>query len=119
MNTKKRIQTVAERVEAALTLHRVHNPGVPLSVASLARAAGVSRANLYSSHPKLIEEIKSLGPIREAKRRVANSSNQMEILRKENDRLRLVNKALLLINVELRRDLTKLMRRLPSPKAKP
>jgi AcrR family transcriptional regulator len=49
--------SVAERVEAAIVFLTSEHSGSKLSVSAVCRAAGVNRANLYSSHPDVVEQI--------------------------------------------------------------
>ncbi|CAE6797234.1 hypothetical protein R75461_05012 [Paraburkholderia nemoris] len=52
--------SVLERVEAAIAFLASDTGGRKLSVSAVCRAAGVSRANLYSSHPEIVKQI--VGP---------------------------------------------------------
>lgn len=49
--------SVLERVEAAISFLASDTGGRKLSVSAVCRAAGVSRANLYSSHPEIVKRI--------------------------------------------------------------
>ncbi|WP_321907817.1 TetR/AcrR family transcriptional regulator [Burkholderia cepacia] len=49
--------SVRERVEAALAFLASEDNGGRLSVSAVCRLAGVSRANLYSSHPDIVDRI--------------------------------------------------------------
>lgn len=50
--------SVAEKVEAALHLHRTLYPGQPISVSALSRSAGVNRSNLYAHHAETIRSLR-------------------------------------------------------------
>jgi transposase-like protein len=111
MRKTKKDKSVLEKVDAVLALHRAQNPGTPLSISSLAQQAGVSRANLYVTHSKLVQELQGV--------RRQNTLNELELqksqlkkMRDENVELKRVNKALLFFNVELRQEITRLQRRL-------
>jgi len=105
-----RVQTVAAKVQAVLALHRAQRPGVHLSISALARAAGVSRANLYASHSELIASMKAVRQ-KEKPREDRSPSVQTKRLREEIARLKRVNKALLLLNMALRQEVARLARR--------
>lgn len=111
MKAQKRISRVAAKVDAVLTLFRTENPGTSISVSVLARKAGVSRSNLYESHPDLVASLrpKPRGPLpgrtHSPNVRLAELCNQLTELRR-------VNKALLLMNVELNQEIIRLQQRL-------
>lgn len=48
---------VVERVNAALQMQRHESASQRISVSEICRLAGVSRANLYASHPEIVAEI--------------------------------------------------------------
>lgn len=105
--------TVEERVDAALKLLQVLEPGIPVSVSRLAKAAKVSRANLYVSHPELIANLRR--PEAKTKpQRAMSASEQLEKLRAELAQSRLENKALLYLTGELRGEVNRLKLRLES-----
>jgi hypothetical protein len=112
--------SVAEKIGAAIALHNSQYPGVPLSISSLAKQAGVSRANLYTSHANLIKSLKRPESIalgikgeKTPKRRVNELEQEIALAKK-------TNKALLLLNDALRMRIRELNQRLKdvSPKEK-
>ncbi|WP_157421949.1 hypothetical protein [Acidovorax sp. Root219] len=103
---------VAARISAVISLHNQENPGVPLSVSSLAKQAGVSRANLYVSHPSVIESLR-----RQKGRAVALNDGEKTLekyegLKAEIEILKKTNAALLLVNGALRDRVWELQKRL-------
>lgn len=111
MNKPTKKLTVAERIDAVLTLHNAENPGAPLSVSTLAKRAGVSRANLYVSHLAIVQQLNSAQ--RQRKQRApAAKSEECERLRTEVQQLRRTNKALLLLNAQLNQEIISLNRSL-------
>lgn len=111
MKRTKENKSVADKVDAVLTLHNAQNPGVPLTVSALARKAGVSRANLYVSHPQLIAKLPKKRDQKEHFSQEATSA-QAKKIRSELAELKRINKALLLLNIELRRELARVNQRL-------
>lgn len=98
-------------MDAALKLLQVVEPGVPVSVSRLAKAAKVSRANLYVSHPELIASLRR-AVVSEKAQRATSSSEQLEKLRAELAQSHLENKALLYLTGELREEIHRLRIRL-------
>lgn len=112
MSETKRAKSVQERIEAVLVL-RAAECKPPPSVSELARLAGVSRANLYENHLPLIEKLRPKGRSDRRGQKLATSSTGGEArLLEEARRLRKINKALLLLNGELRAEISRLTRRL-------
>jgi hypothetical protein len=110
---------VAEKIEAVLALHKIESPGVPLTVSSLARKAGVSRANLYISHPDVVESLnqfKQTGPCHDEQR---SSTQKLKKMKAELDALKRTNGALLIMNGALRGRIRELERRLADMAARP
>jgi hypothetical protein len=56
-NHDRDVLSVTERVAAVLQLQKQEHPNQPLSVAEVCRRSGVSRANLYATHPALVAAI--------------------------------------------------------------
>lgn len=112
MKRGQKSRSVLEKVEAVMALHRAKNPGTQLSVSSLARQAGVSRANLYTSHSKLLAELQITRSKKNSHGRGARYA-EVDKTRDENSELKRVNKALLLLNIELRQEIARLQRKLP------
>lgn len=111
--------TVEERIDAALKLHQVVEPGLPISVSKLAKAAKVNRSNLYVSHPNLIASLR-LPAKRKNSQHEMSAGEQVEKMRAELEQSRLENKALLYLTVELREEIHRLRVRLESlPTRKP
>lgn len=52
---------VVTRIRAAMLAHKTDRELATMSVSAICRAAGVSRANLYVSHPELLREIRGWG----------------------------------------------------------
>lgn len=104
--------TVAEKVGAVLALHRVENPGVPLTVSSLARQAGVSRANLYISHPDVVASLKRSKQTGTCKDEHGISTHKLKKLEAELKALKKTNQALLMMNGALRGRIRELQQRL-------
>lgn len=110
MKRPQKNNTVADKVDAVISLHLAQNPGVSLSVSALARRAGVSRANLYASHRQLLEKLpKKVDVVKSSESR--SDREKMQKLRTEIAELRRINKALLFLNVELRGEVVRLKRR--------
>lgn len=104
--------TVAEKLAAVVALHRAENPGVSLSVSSLAKQAGVSRANLYTSHLDIIESLNAPKRVRTAIGGQKNSQQKISKLEEELEGLKRTNKALLVLNGALRGRVRELQQRL-------
>lgn len=104
--------TVVEKVEAVLALHSATQPGSVLSISAVAKAAGVSRPNLYTRHPDLIARLRSLQEPRTPSRQGDDQGQNLDRIRNENAKLKKINKALLLLNLELRQELARQQRRL-------
>lgn len=113
MNRSARPSTVAAKVEALLTLHHAERPGSRLSISALAKAAGVSRANLYTSHLDLIAPLKQAREKKELAVDECDREQSIQRLRDETRQLKRINKALLLLNIELRQEIARLTRRRP------
>lgn len=47
-----------DRIEAALKLHEIESPGMPISIARICVQASVSRANIYERHLDLLRRIR-------------------------------------------------------------
>jgi hypothetical protein len=110
MKREQKNKSVLEKVETVLALHRAKNPGTRLSVNSLARQAGVSRANLYVSHSNFLEKLNAAHAKKGAKEQRCLDTPEVR-LRKENAELKRINKALLFLNIELRQEIARLNRR--------
>ncbi|MCW5297287.1 hypothetical protein DXT88_03780 [Herbaspirillum lusitanum] len=62
--------TVTEKFRAAVRIRMSEQGLHSLSIAEVCRTAGINRANLYSSHPELISELRqAIGRNAEAKER--------------------------------------------------
>lgn len=107
-----RASTVVEKVEAVLALHSATQPGSSLSISAVAKAAGVSRPNLYTRHPDLIARLRSLQEPRIPSRQGSDQGQSLDRIRDENAKLKEINKALLLLNLELRQELARQQRML-------
>lgn len=103
---------VAAKINAVISLHNQENPGVPLSVSSLAKQAGVSRANLYVSHISVIESLRRQKPCPVAPAENENILERSESLKAEIKILKKTNAALLLVNGALRDRVWELQKRL-------
>jgi hypothetical protein len=57
LNHDRDVLSVTERVEAVLQLQKQERPNERLSVAEVCRRSGVSRANLYATHPTVVAAI--------------------------------------------------------------
>lgn len=64
--------SVRERVEAAFAFLASDSGGGRLSVSAVCRLAGVSRANLYSSHPDVVDRIARRRPSGHSSKAVAS-----------------------------------------------
>ena len=100
MTENKSSSEVQTRLRAALALHKNERPGEPLNISDLCRQAGINRSNLYANHPMLLKEIRDLSRKNNAEKRrlkepTTHDSTQLK-------RLRMQNKALLYICLELR-----------------
>jgi hypothetical protein len=60
MSENKEKSAVLIRLEAAISLHETEHPGKPISISQLCKQAGVNRANLYASHPQLLDRIRGI-----------------------------------------------------------
>jgi hypothetical protein len=85
-----------------------------LSISALARAAGVSRSNLYASHSDLIASLRQSPRKMDLVNEQNDRTLQLQQVRDENLQLKRSNKALLLLNIELRQELSRLARRSPA-----
>ncbi|HKU28268.1 MAG TPA: hypothetical protein VJQ54_22565 [Candidatus Sulfotelmatobacter sp.] len=104
MNKKTQL-SVRERVEAALKIARCENPHSRISVSELSRLAGVSRANLYSSHRDIVASLKPGSGKGQLSRRSADLSEKLKQIRMElRDEVR-KNRALVYLLIELRAEL--------------
>lgn len=106
MSENKEKSAVLIRLEAAISLHETEHPGKPISISQLCKQAGVNRANLYASHPQLLDRIRGhrstkIEKMNEGRRSFGSESEEIE-------RLRLQNKALLYLCVELQASMTDL-----------
>lgn len=104
MNKKTQL-SVRERIDAALKIARCENPSARITVSELSRLAGVSRANLYTSHRDLVA---SLQPARGKGQRRPHSADLSERLKKLRMELReevRKNRALVYLLIELRAEL--------------
>lgn len=108
--------SVRERVEAALKVARSENPSSRISVSELSRLAGVSRANLYTSHRDIVARLQSTpkkGPPRQPG---ADPSQKLKQLRIElRDQVR-KNRALVYLVIELRAELQRTRNQLAEEK---
>lgn len=111
---------MADKISAVIALHNTQSPGVPLSVNSLALQAGVSRANLYASHPDIIASLRR-PKAGDSETRAARRLSRATDLREELEAVKKANKALLMLNDALRNENRRLKQRLadkPSQKSK-
>lgn len=111
VNVKRAIPTVRERLDSVLLLHRQKNPGVHIKIATLAKLAGVSRSNLYTSHRELVDEMKGNAS---TPRKSSSPEQNSARLNQEVARLKKENKLLLYVNLELNEEIGRLRRRIPS-----
>ena len=79
--------SVLERVEAAISFLVSDTEGRKLSVSAVCRAAGVSRANMYSSHPEIVGRIVSLKQSPQGPTKARNSRGDGEALSGVNRRI--------------------------------
>lgn len=111
--------TVAEKVGAVLALHKVENPGVLLTVSSLAKLAGVSRANLYISHPDVVASLKRPKQTGSGNVQHRSSAQKLQKLEAELKALKGTNDALLIMNGALRGRIRELQQRLADAAPRP
>lgn len=111
MKSLKKSSRVSAKVDAVLTLFRTENPGASISVSVLARKAGVSRSNLYESHPDLVASLRQESRGSRPRRTHSTDARLAELCNQLTE-VRRVNKALLLMNVELNQEIIRLRRRL-------
>lgn len=111
MNEPKKNSKIRQKLTAAIALLDAESPGHPIRISALCRMAGVNRSNIYASHSDILDVLKermtssrSDAPPCLAERTVPNP---------EVTRLRLQNKALLYLCVELRSSITDLEKRVP------
>lgn len=103
---RKRLHlSVRERVEAALVLLRRDNPRAQITVSELCRIAGVSRANLYASHPDVIQGLRVEVSVGQRRTMPMPLSVQMRKLRADLAAETRKNRALVYLVTELRAEL--------------
>ncbi|WP_228896885.1 hypothetical protein [Acidovorax sp. Leaf73] len=112
MKESSKTLNVAERIGAVIALHKSQYPGVPLSINSLAKQAGVSRSNLYTSHAEVVASLKRHKSDASAAKPAKNFTKIIDELERELKLLKKTNKALLLLNGALRTRIGELDRRL-------
>lgn len=112
MKKSSKTLNVAERIGAVIALHKSQYPGVPLSINSLAKQAGVSRSNLYTSHADVIASLKCQKSDVSTAKPAKNFTKIVDELEQELKHLKKTNKALLLLNGALRTRIHELDRRL-------
>lgn len=97
--------SVRERVDAALKLARRENQRAKLTVSELSRLAGVSRANLYASHPDIVLGLRSESRTTRAHRYDAETSKKLAAARLQLAQEVRKNRALIYLVIELRAEL--------------
>ena len=107
--------TVEEKVRVELSAHQDENPGVPISIAEICRRANVSRANLYEFHRPLIKEIVGAKVLIVKSEKSSPASRDDAVVISELTRR---NQALLLLCLELTRELQLVRARLEQVKSK-
>jgi hypothetical protein len=102
----KKIQlSVRERIDAALKIARCDNPRSGITISELSRLAGVSRANLYTSHRDVVLSLQSDFKENRPRQRSADPSEKLKQLRMElRDEVH-KNRALVYLVIELRAEL--------------
>lgn len=103
--------SVRERLEAAIGLHKFENPTSSLSISALSKLAGVSRSNIYSSHPDIAEKYRKAKDISTEKER-PDSEKKLIQIRQELLVERKRNVALLFLVTEQREELQRLRAKL-------
>jgi hypothetical protein len=104
--------SVEQRVRAAIRLHSSESPGVPFSISAVCRSSGVSRANLYSHHTELLEEIRAVSRPTPLGRRKKPSGDVRSRHTETIAELARRNKALLYLCIEQKLEIRSLRRRL-------
>lgn len=111
MPSSKSKLSVRERLEAAIELHKFENPTSSLSISALSKLAGVSRSNIYSSHPDIAEKCRPAKDI-SAKKERTDSKKKLFQIRQELLVERKRNIALLFLVTEQREELQRLRTKL-------
>lgn len=110
MTKSNKNSKVRQKLTAAIALLENENPGQPIRISALCRVAGVNRSNIYASHADLIAKLKrreSGNFTKEPASRNTVRSTDFEL-----GRLRLQNKALLYLCVELKSTISDMEKRL-------
>jgi AcrR family transcriptional regulator len=115
---KKRISlSVRERIDAALKLARRDNPRAKITVSELSRLAGVSRANLYTSHGDVVLQLQSESKANRQCRSNTDPSEKLKKIRLELENEVRKNRALVYLVIELRAELRRARDQLVRAKA--
>ncbi|UIF89464.1 hypothetical protein KAF44_29235 (plasmid) [Cupriavidus necator] len=108
--------SVRERVEAALKVARSESPSSRITVSELSRLAGVSRANLYTSHRDIVASLQSSRKEGHPRQPSTDPSQKLKQLRIElRDQVR-KNRALVYLVIELRAELQRTRNQLAAEK---
>lgn len=104
--------TVQEKINAALKLIKQETPAATINISKLARLAGVSRANLYASHPELVLSLKRTPTQKSVDAKTSSPQQKLRVASAALKLERRKNKALLYLAGELRAEIERLHKRL-------
>lgn len=117
MPSSKSELSVRERLEAAIELHNFENPTSSLSISALSKVAGVSRSNIYSSHPDIVGKYRLAKGVSTEKEHT-DSKEKLKRIRQELLVERKRNIALLFLVTEQREELQRLRAKLDRAQTK-
>lgn len=111
MNETNKKSKIRQKLTAAIALLDAESPGQPIRISALCRMAGVNRSNIYSSHSDILDNLKQR--VQNSRSDLTNYQTEHIAPNREVMRLRLQNKALLYLCVELRSSISDLEKRVP------
>lgn len=111
MNEPKKNSKVRQKLTAAIALLDAESPGHPIRISVLCRMAGVNRSNIYASHSDILDELK--GRMQSSRSDATTCQTECTAPNREITRLRLQNKALLYLCIELQSSISDLEKRVP------
>lgn len=111
MNDPKKNSKVRQKLTAAIALLNDESPGQPICVSALCKMAGVNRSNIYASHSDILADLRSRMP--DTRSTVPEWQAGVREPGMDVTRLRLQNKALLYLCVELQSSISDLEKRVP------